>query len=117
MAAKKRKPRALHQRLPEKNELPYTRIEKGLCFPFQGKRIVFARDSRDHLAHQCIVRVYDPTRSRLCRSEEPRLVRIVFLDARIPVEMVRTEVGEDSDQRFETVGIVQLKGRHLERNP
>src|SRR4029077_6551117 len=50
-------------------------------------------------------------------GEEARLVGVVLLHARVPVQVIGTQIREHAYGGLEARRIVELKRRHLQRNP
>ena len=115
--AEQREIPALEKRRTQHDELVGARIKARFRVFTHGKRVLVASDISRHPHHRSIVVIYHPHRVSIGVREQTPLVSVILFDARVPVEVIRTQIRQHADHRFEARRIVQLEGGHLERNP
>src|SRR2546423_15683428 len=98
----------------ERDELIAARVKMGLRLLGQRELVFVPGYIADHPNDGFVVMIDDPGRVAVRVDEKARLVRVVLFDCRIAIEMIRAEIGEDTDNRLEARRVVQLERRHLE---
>src|SRR6266404_3758210 len=79
--------------------------------------MLVAADIAYHSHHSPVIAIHDPDRLRVGVGEEARLVGVILLHGRVPVQVIGTQIREHANRWLEARRIVQLERRYLERNP
>src|SRR5437868_2143402 len=115
--AEQRKVGARDERGAKESQLAGLGIDPSVGFLEQREFELVAGDVLDHAHHCLIVAIHNPGGFSVCVGEEARLVRVILVRARVTIQMVGAQIGKDADNRLEAGRVVQLKRRHLQRNP